>query len=92
MSRRVQAANVATRSQRVNRVVATLQIIATTFVMHAMFGCRSPQLKMPRPDAYAPSARAATPGAPRKKKPPGVSLGGVRAGGVALSLVARTAV
>ena len=56
MSRRVQAANVATRSQRVNRIVATLQIIATTFVMHAMVGRRSRQFKMPRPDAYPESA------------------------------------
>lgn len=48
----MQTANVVTRSQRVNRVVATLQIFATTFFMHPMVGCRSHQLKMPRPDAY----------------------------------------
>jgi len=40
------------RSQRASRVIAALQAIATTFVMHAMVGCRSRQLKMPRPDAY----------------------------------------
>jgi len=49
----MQAPNVVTRSQRVNRVVATLQIFATTFFMHPMVGCRSHQLKMPWPDAYA---------------------------------------
>ena len=48
----MQAANVATSSQRVNRVVATLQIVATTFVMHVMVRRRPRQLKMPRPDAY----------------------------------------
>jgi len=38
--------------QRVNRPIAALQVIATTFVMNAMVGRRSRQLKMPRPDAY----------------------------------------
>jgi hypothetical protein len=46
-----------TRSQRVNRA------IATTFVMHAMVGRRSLQLKMPHPDAYGrpttPSSKCA---------------------------------
>jgi len=40
------------RSQRASRVIAALLAIATTFVMHAMVGRTSRQLKMPRPDAY----------------------------------------
>jgi hypothetical protein len=43
----MQGTNVATPSQRVNQVIATLQIIATTFVTDAMVGRRSFQLKMP---------------------------------------------
>ena len=42
-----------TRSQRASRVITASLIIATTFVMRAMVGRRSSQLKMPRPDAYA---------------------------------------
>ena len=42
-----------TRSQRAIRAIIALPVIATTFVMHAMFGRRYRQLKMPRPDAYA---------------------------------------
>jgi len=41
------------RSQRVSRVIAALLAIATTFLMHAMVGRTSRQLKMSRPDAYA---------------------------------------
>ena len=41
-----------TRRPRASRHVAALQFIATTFVMHAMVGRASCQLKMPRPDAY----------------------------------------
>ena len=40
------------RSQRASRVIAALQALATTFVMHAMVGRTARQLKMPRPDAY----------------------------------------
>jgi len=42
--------------QRVNRPIAALQVIATTFVMNAMVGRRSRQIKMPRPDAYLAAA------------------------------------
>ena len=41
-----------TRRQRASHVIAALQFIATTFVMHVMVGCSSGQIKMPRPDAY----------------------------------------
>ena len=40
-----------TRRHRPVRTISTLQLVATTFVMHAMVGPRSRQLKMPRPDA-----------------------------------------
>jgi len=40
------------RSQRASRAITVSLVIATTFVMHAMVGRRSRQLKMPRPDAY----------------------------------------
>ena len=49
----MQAIRAPTRRQRASHVIAALQFIATTFVMHAMVGRRSSQLKMPRPDAYA---------------------------------------
>ena len=42
-----------THRQRASHVIAALQFIATTFVMHVMVGCSSGQIKMPRPDAYA---------------------------------------
>jgi hypothetical protein len=42
-------------SQRTSRVIAALPVLATTFVMHAMVGRRNDQLKMPRPDANAPT-------------------------------------
>ena len=41
-----------THRQRASHVIAALQFIATTFVMHVMVGCSSGQIKMPRPDAY----------------------------------------
>ena len=40
-------------SQNAIRAIAALPVIANTFVMHAMVGRLPPQLKMPRPDAYA---------------------------------------
>ena len=49
----MQAIRAPTRRPRVSRVIAALQFIATTFVIHAMVGRASSQLKMPRPDAYA---------------------------------------
>ena len=48
----MQTTRAPTRSQRASRVIAALQAIATTFIMHAMVGRTSHQLKMPRPDAY----------------------------------------
>ena len=48
----MQATKATARRQRASRVVATLQLFATTFVMHAMVGRYFRQLKMPRPDAY----------------------------------------
>ena len=45
-------AKMTTRRQRASCVITALQFIATTFVMHAMVGRASSQLKMPRPDAY----------------------------------------
>ena len=45
-----------TRSQHASRVIAALQLIVTTFVMHAMLGRCPRQLKMPRPDAYGERA------------------------------------
>ena len=52
----MQATRAPTRSQRASRVIAALPVIATTFVMHAMVGRQSRQLKMPRPDAYEQEA------------------------------------
>ena len=52
----MQVTSAPTRSQRASRVIAALPVIATTFVMHAMVGRQSRQLKMPRPDAYALTA------------------------------------
>jgi len=52
----MQAIRAPTRSQRVSRVIAALQFIANTFLMHAMVGRYSRQLKMPRPDAYETTA------------------------------------
>jgi len=52
-----QATKAPAHRQRVNRPIAALQVIATRFVMNAMFRRRSRQLKMPRPDAYEPSVR-----------------------------------
>ena len=49
----MQATKATARRQRASRVVAALQLFATTFVMHAMVGRYFRQLKMPRPDAYA---------------------------------------
>ena len=48
----MQATKAPAHRQRVNRPLAILQVIATTFVMNAMVGRQSRQLKMPRPDAY----------------------------------------
>ena len=48
----IQASSAPTRSQRAIRAIIALPVIATTFVMYAMVGRRSRQLKMPRPDAY----------------------------------------
>jgi len=48
----MQATKAPARSQRASSVIAALPVIAATFVMHAMLGRRSRQLKMPRPDAY----------------------------------------
>jgi len=48
----MQANRAPTRSQRASSIIAALPVIATTFAMHAIVGCRSRQLKMPRPDAY----------------------------------------
>ena len=45
-----------TRRPRASRVIAALPVIATTFVMHAIVGRASCQLKMPCPDAYYASA------------------------------------
>ena len=49
----MQATKAPARSQRASSVIAALPVIAATFVMHAMLGRRSRQLKMPRPDAYS---------------------------------------
>ena len=49
----LQTTKMTTRRQRASCVITALQFIATTFVIHAMLGRRSPQLKMPRPDAYS---------------------------------------
>ena len=51
----MQATRAPTRSQRASRVIAALPAIASTFVMHAMLGPQSRQLKMPLPDAYGQS-------------------------------------
>ena len=48
----MQATRATPRSQRASRAITVSLVIATTFVMHAMVGRRSRQLKMPRPDAY----------------------------------------
>ena len=48
----MQATKAPAGSQRASSVIAALPVIATTFAMHAMVGCRSRQLKMQRPDAY----------------------------------------
>ena len=48
----MQPTRATTRSQHASRVIAALQLILITFVMHAMVGRLSSQLKMPRPDAY----------------------------------------
>ena len=55
----IQATSAPTRSQRPIRAIIALPVIATTFVMYAMVGRRSRQLKMPRPDAYAAMNNAA---------------------------------
>ena len=49
----MQPTRATTQSQHASRVIATLQLIVITFVMHAMVGRLSSQLKMPRLDAYA---------------------------------------
>ena len=54
----MQPTKMPTRSKRASRVITASLIIATMFVMHAMVGRRSRQLKMPRPDAYGPSTSA----------------------------------
>ena len=54
----MQASRVPTHRQRASHVIAALQFIATTFVMHAMVGRRSSQLKMPRRDAYTSPSEA----------------------------------
>ena len=41
-----------THSQRTTCIIAALPVVTTTFAIHAMVGCHSPQIKMPRPDAY----------------------------------------
>ena len=46
------------RSQRASSVIAALPVIATTFAMYAMVGCRSRQLKMRRPDNYSEADEA----------------------------------
>ena len=51
----MQPTRATTRSQHASRVIAALQLIVTTFVMHAMLGRCPRQLKMPRPDAYTRS-------------------------------------
>ena len=48
----MQPTRATTKSQHASRVIAALQLIAITFVMHAMVGRLSSQLKMPRLDAY----------------------------------------
>ena len=48
----MQPTKMPTRSQCASRVITASLTITTTFVMHAMVGRRSTQLKMPRPDAY----------------------------------------
>jgi len=48
----MQATRATPRSQRASRAITVSLVIATTFVMDAMVGRRSRQLKMPRPDAY----------------------------------------
>ncbi len=55
----MQPTSAPTHSQQATRVIAALQIIATTFVMHAMVGRHSAQFKTPRLDAYV-SLEAAT--------------------------------
>jgi hypothetical protein len=52
MCRLMQPTSAPAHSQRVSRVIANLQIIATTFVMHVMVGRDLRQLKMPPPAAY----------------------------------------
>ena len=55
-----------THRQRASHVIAALQFIATTSVMHAMVGRPSRQLKMPRPDAYVCGGRGSAASARRR--------------------------
>ena len=48
----MQVTRAPTGSQRASCVIAALQVMATTFDMHAMVRRRSRQIKVPRPDAY----------------------------------------
>ena len=48
----MQVTSAPTGSQRASCVIAALQVMATTFDMHAMVRRRSRQIKVPRPDAY----------------------------------------
>jgi hypothetical protein len=52
----MQATKAPAHRERVNRTIAALHFIATTFVMYAMVGRRTRQFKMPRPDAYGADA------------------------------------
>ena len=49
----MQATKAPARRQRTSRVIAAPQLIATTFVMHAMVERYARQLKMPSLDAYS---------------------------------------
>ena len=48
----MQATTAQAHSQRASRVIAALHFVTTTFVMRAMVGRRSHQIKMPRQAAY----------------------------------------
>ena len=55
----MQATTAQAHSQRASRVIAALHFVTTTFVMHAMVGRRSHQIKMPRQAPYPLTIRMA---------------------------------
>jgi len=55
----MQATRATPSNHRASGAIAVSLVIATTFVMHAMVGRQSRQVKMPRPDAYCCPAKTA---------------------------------